>query len=173
MRTRLGEITIGKVIIALLLITVATLFFSETGGNILHLSFENYFLGFSFYIGGWITGFFIRLLDFSRKLNVPGFGVTTDDDEKILKIKEEGYFIYHRGSGENPKKNECRHLNTNVVTSMDRIFYTSGPPFGETWEFESGVVHWFGMIPLMGLAFLAVFVLIPLGIILLAYNFFW
>ena len=67
----------------------------------------------------------------------------------VRKLKEKGYFVY-RGWMK-PKENECRHLNSYEVTEIDRIFYTYGPPFGEPWEFDSGVVYWFGMIPMMGM----------------------
>ena len=169
MRTRLGEIRIVKVIIALLLIIVATIGLSRMhpGDAILYLPFEAYFFGFFLYIVFWIIGFFVFLWGYRRKVLSEG------DEENILKIKKEGYFIYNKGSGWNPKKDECRHLNTNFATSMDRLFYTSGPPFGEAWDFESGVVHWFGMTPLVGFFFLVLWVVLPLSLIFYAYNFFW
>ena len=72
-----------------------------------------------------------------------------------------------------PKKNECRHLNPYTVTEIDRIFYKYGPPFGEPWEFDQGVVYWFGMIPMMGLVVWAVWVVIPFAILYGIYNFFF
>jgi|TARA_B100001964_G_C13896935_1_gene449838 hypothetical protein len=179
MRTKYGEITIGKIIIALFLIAFPTSLFTgvwgdgDEFGEVLNLPIKDYFIGFSIYIICWITGFVMKLLDFSRKVNVPGFGVNTDKDKDILKIKKKGYFIYYQGSGWNPKKNECRHLNDNVVTSMDRIFYTYGPPFGEIWEFESGVVHWFGMILVMGLVTWTVCVGLPFAVLAMVYSFFF
>ena len=49
--------------------------------------------------------------------------------------------------------------------TQDRIFYKYGPPFGEPWEFDQGVVYWFGMIPMMGLVVWAVWVVIPFAIL--------
>jgi hypothetical protein len=176
MRTKYGEITIGKIIIALLLIFIGTLMLSagniDEPSDILNLPIKDYFIGFFLYIVCWITGFLMNLLDFIRKLNLPGFRADTSADKEILKLKEKGYFTY-RGWME-PKENECRHLNSRyVVTEIDRIFYTYGPPFGEPWEFDSGVVYWFGMIPMMGMIIWAVWVGLPLIVIFGIYNFFF
>ena len=65
MRTKYGEITIGKIIISLFLITLATLVFSsgwsdgDEFGEVLNLPIKDYFIGFSLYIV-WIIIITIR-----------------------------------------------------------------------------------------------------------------
>ena len=175
MRTKYGEITIGKIIIALLLIFIGTLMFSagniDEPSDILNLPIKDYFIGFFLYIVCWITGLLMNLWDYLKTKNLPGLRADPSFDKEILKLKEKGYFVY-RGWMK-PKENECRHLNSYEVTEIDRIFYTYGPPFGEPWEFDSGVVYWFGMIPMMGMIIWAVWVGLPLIVIFGIYNFFF
>jgi hypothetical protein len=176
MRTKFGEITIGKIIIALLLIFIGTLMLStgniDEPSDMLNLPIKDYFIGFFLYIVCWITGLLMNLWDYLKTKNLPGLRADPSFDKEILKLKEKGYFTY-RGWME-PKENECRHLNSRyVVTEIDRIFYTYGPPFGEPWEFDSGVVYWFGMIPMMGMIIWAVWVGLPLIVIFGIYNFFF
>ena len=173
MRTKFGEITIGKIIIALFIIFLALLMFSgaQDPTEILNLPVKDYFLSFFLYIVSWITGFLINLWDYLKTKNLPGLRTDPSDDKEILKLKEKGYFVY-RGWMK-PKQNECRHLDPYTVTEIDRIFYKYGPPFGEPWEFDQGVVYWFGMIPMMGLMVWAVWVVIPFAILYGIYNFFF
>tara|TARA_Y100000768_G_C23739828_1_gene568827 strand:+ start:186 stop:728 length:543 start_codon:yes stop_codon:yes gene_type:complete len=177
MRTRLGEITIGKIIVCLSIVSIATLMFTSVWSgsyafeNVLSLPIEDYLIGFIIYLVSIFIGFFLILLDFSRKLNIPGFAADTSADKEILKIKKNGYFIYCSGTGwSKPKKNEYIYFNTKDVTTFDRILYSYGPPLDEIWDFNHGLVFWFVMLPLMGSATVAVFIFLPIIILLLIYN---
>lgn len=177
MRTRLGEITIGKIIVCLSIVSIATLMFTSVWSgsyafeNVLSLPIEDYLIGFIIYLVSIFIGFFLILLDFSRKLNIPGFAADTSADKEILKIKKKGYFIYCSGTGwSKPKKNEYIYFNTKDVTTFDRILYSYGPPLDEIWDFNHGLVFWFVMLPLMGSATVAVFIFLPIIILLLIYN---
>lgn len=180
MRTRLGEITIGKIIVCLSIVSIATLIFTsvssgtEEFGDVLSLSLKDYLIGFIIYIVSIFIGFFLILLDFSKKLNIPGFAADTSADKDILSIKKNGYFIYFRGTGwSKPKKNEYFYFNTKDVTTFDRILYSYGPPLDEIWDFNHGLVFWFVMLPFMGIATVIVFVLLPIIVLFLIYNFFF
>ena len=153
MRTRLGEITIGKIIVCLSIVLIATLMFTSVWSgsyafeNVLSLPIEDYLIGFIIYLVSIFIGFFLILLDFSRKLNIPGFAADTSADKEILKIKKKGYFIYCSGTGwSKPKKNEYIYFNTKDVTTFDRILYSYGPPLDEIWDFNHGLVFWYASI---------------------------
>ena len=180
MRTRLGEITIGKIIVCLSIVLIATLMFTSVWSgsyafeNVLSLPIEDYLIGFIIYLVSIFIGFFLILLDFSRKLNIPGFAADTSADKEILKIKKKGYFIYCSGTGwSKPKKNEYIYFNTKDVTTFDRILYSYGPPLDEIWDFHHGLVFWFVMLPLMGSATVTVFIFLPIIILFLIYNSFF
>ena len=180
MRTRLGEITIGKIIVCLSIVSIATLMFAsvwsdtEEFGNALSLPLEDYLIGLIIYLVSIFIGFFLILLDFSKKLNIPGFAAGTSADKEILKIKKNGYFIYYGGTGwSKPKKNEYIYFNTKDVTTFDRILYSYGPPLDEIWDFHHGLVFWFVMLPLMGSATVTVFIFLPIIILFLIYNSFF
>ena len=64
MRTRLGEITIGKIIVCLSIVSIATLMFAsvwsdtEEFGNALSLPLEDYLIGLIIYLVSIFIGFF-------------------------------------------------------------------------------------------------------------------
>ena len=71
MRTKFGEITIGKIIIALFIIFLATGIFlstAESPAEILNLPAKDYFLSFFIYIISFITGLLVNLWDYLKKL---------------------------------------------------------------------------------------------------------
>ena len=178
MRTRVGEITLGKIIVCLTIISIATLMFAsvwsdtEEFGNALSLPLKDYLIGFIIYLISIFIGFFLILFDFSRKLNIPTFATDTHADKRILDIKNKGYFLYCGGTGwSKPKKDECIYSNTKDVTTFDRILYSYGPPLDEIWDFNHGLVFWFVMLPLMLGATVVVFIFLPITILFLIYNF--
>ena len=179
MRTRLGEIELGKIIIALFLVSLWTLVCCSTINGLddisyaFNLDLKDYFIGFLTYLFLLISGLVVMVYEAMTKLNVPGFGSSTDRDKDIIKLKEKGYYIYQRGSGFNPIENETRHLSRDTVNELDRFVYRYGPPFGDIWEFDCGVVFWFGMLPFLGGMVLLFCVGLPLIGIAIIYNFFF
>ena len=153
MRTKYGEITILKIIIAFFIIGFWILVLSSMVSDIerfsLSLDLRYYLIAFFIYMFLFLSGFILNIYDAITKLNIPGFAYNTDNDKDILKLKEKGFFIYRGGFDFNAVENETRHLNTYEVTAFDRFLYEHGPPFDDAWEFMSGVVFWFGMLPLM------------------------
>jgi hypothetical protein len=170
MRTKYGEITIAKIIVASLLVTFWTLTCSGVAAGVdgpsLDLNIKYYFIGFLSYLFLLISGFIVNMYDEIRNPN-------KDYDKEILKLKKKGNFIYRSWHNINPIEDEIRHLNRNEVTAFDRFFITHGPPFDDAWEFEYGVVYWFGMLPFMGAVIIGMGVVLPLCLIVIAYNFFF
>ena len=177
MRTKYGEITFIKIIIAIFIfgfwILTLSSIISDIEGFSFSLDIKYYLIAFFIYIFLFFFGFAMNMWDAITKLNLPGFGYSKDHDKNILELKKNGFFIYGGGDNFNAIKDETRHINTNQVTAFDRFLYEHGPPFGDAWEFMTGVVFWFGMLPLMASAFLTVFLILPLVIIFMLYNFFF
>ena len=177
MRTKYGEITFLKIIIAIFIfgfwILTLSSIVSGIEGFSLSLDIKYYLIAFFIYIFLLFSGFAMNMWDAITNLNLPGFAYSKDHDKSILELKKNGFFIYRGGDNFNAIKDETRHINTYDVTAFDRFLYEHGPPFGDAWEFMTGVVFWFGMLPLMAAMFLTVFLMLPLVIILMVYNFFF
>ena len=105
MRTKYGEITIGKLIIALFIISIWTLICSSLGSGVEGFSFnldiKNYLIGFLFYLFLFITAFIVSLYEVMTKFNLPSFGFNKDVDKQILELKQKGHFIYREGNNNN------------------------------------------------------------------------
>ena len=160
MRTRLGEITVENIITVLFLVLSGTFLIGfiigldhNEGPN---LDLQNLFYGFLSYSFLLFVGLLMEIHFTTRNPH-------TDKDGEILKMKKKGHFI---GCGDNPKDNECYHLNENVVTSYDRFFFEKGKPF-------NGKLFWFAALPWLGMIFLSVYIFLPFGIIFFAYDFFF
>ena len=177
MRTKFGEITIGKILVFLFILSAGTLFFTNFVSNkeaynifALPYSLKEYFFGLLMYIFFIFLGFFLQIFEFARRVNIQSLSMKSSAaiDKEILKIKKRGFFIYKGGSGWGAKKNEC-YYNYNQeqnVTAFDRFLYSYGPPFDETWEFEGGLVYWFLMLPFMS-SMIIFLILLPFLIIFL------
>ena len=107
------------------------------------------------------------------KFNLPSFGFNKDVDKQILELKQKGHFIYREGNNNNAIEDETRYLNRDEITAFDRFFFKYGAPFDDAWKFETGVVQWFGVLPMMGAVFIAVWVVLPLIFIFSIYHFFF
>ena len=177
MRTRFGKITIGKIIIALFIIFIWTLICSSLSSGVEGFSFnldiKNYLIGFLFYLFLFITAFIVSLYEVMTKFNLPSFGFNKDVDKQILELKQKGHFIYREGNNNNAVEDETRYLSRDEITAFDRFFFKYGAPFDDAWKFETGVVQWFGVLPMMGAVFITVWVGLPLVFIFSIYHFFF
>tara|TARA_Y100000294_G_C8463128_1_gene299525 strand:- start:57 stop:590 length:534 start_codon:yes stop_codon:yes gene_type:complete len=177
MRTKYGEITIGKIIVALFIVCFWTLVCSSIASGVEGFSFDldikYYLIGFLIYLFFFITAFIITIYDIMTKFNLPNFGFDKDLDKEILKLKQKGHFIYRQGNNYNAVEDETRYLNRDEITTFDRFFFKYGAPFNDIWSIEYGVVQWFGILPLMGAIALAVWVVLPLAVLFFIYNFFF
>ena len=173
MRTRFGEITIGKIIIASLIVIFSTLFFGGTQGFLFNLPIKDYFIGFLFYLFFFITGFICFLYEVMTKFNLPNFGFNKEVDKEILELKQAGHFIYREGNNHNAVENEIRYLNRDEITAFDRFFFKYGAPFDDAWKFGYGVFYWFLILPYLGAVFISVLVGLPFIFIFSIYDFFF
>ena len=176
MRTRLGEIELGNIIIALFLIS----FGAFACGHMIYdpipvfnLDFIHWFRGFLLYSFLFILGLIYQFLEHTTEFKIPGVQRDTirDNDKDILKLKKNGCYIYCKDRlYKKSIKNEIDYSNKNEVSAIDRIFFEYGPPFDEPWDFQYGTVHWFFMNPIIGGLTGGFFVLLPLGIIYFFFN---
>ena len=114
-----------------------------------------------------------KLSHFLNKIDLFSLIHLGTKNPNYLELKQKGHFIYREGNNDNAIENETRYLNRDEITAFDRFFFKYGAPFDDVWKFETGVVQWFGVLPMMGAVFITVWVGLPLLFIFSIYHFFF